>query len=163
MKKLEIKSVGVVSMGKTIVYIMLIPMVLLLVIGFFALLIGILIQQSEVAIFGGIYMVMPIIILVFYGLISMLIGLVYNWLAGKFGGLEITITEPATAAAEPITTIEEPTTAIEEPTTTIEEPTAAIEEPYYSTTADTTTTTPEPSSASPTIEASSSEDGSTKD
>jgi|GEM_PF-1811819 len=162
MKKLEIKSVGVVSMGKTIVYIMLIPMVLLLVIGFFALLIGILIQQSEVAIFGGIYMVMPIIILVFYGLISMLIGLVYNWLAGKFGGLEITITEPATAA-EPTTAIEEPTTAIEEPATAIEEPTTAIEEPYYSTTADTTTTTPEPSSASPTIEASSSEDGSTKD
>lgn len=93
MKKLEIKSVGVVSMGKTVVYIMLIPMALLVLIGFFALLIGILISQSEVAIFGGIYMVVPIFILGFYGVVSMLIGLVYNWLAGKFGGLEITLTE----------------------------------------------------------------------
>lgn len=96
MKKLEIKSVGVVSMGKSVVYIMLIPMALLLLIGFFALLIGILISQSEVAIFGGIYMVVPIFILGFYGVVSMLIGLVYNWLAGKFGGLEITLTEPKT-------------------------------------------------------------------
>lgn len=93
MKKLEIKSVGVVSMGKTIVYIMLIPMAIFLLVGFFALLIGILIKQGEVAIFGGIYMIAPLFILVFYGVIAMLIGLVYNWLAGKFGGLEITLTE----------------------------------------------------------------------
>jgi hypothetical protein len=97
MKKLEIKSVGVVSMGKTMVYLMLIPMVLLLVLGFFALLIGILISQSEVAILGGVYMIIPIFMLVFYGAISMLIGLIYNWLAGKFGGLEITLTEPKSA------------------------------------------------------------------
>lgn len=37
MKKLEIKSVGVTSMGKTTVYIMLIPMAILLVIGFFCI------------------------------------------------------------------------------------------------------------------------------
>lgn len=98
MKKLEVKSVGVVSLGKTTVYLMLIPMVLLLVIGFFALLIGILISQSEVAIFGGIYMVIPIFMLAFYGAISMLIGLIYNWLAGKFGGLEVTLTEPKSVA-----------------------------------------------------------------
>ncbi|MEX1028861.1 MAG: hypothetical protein WDZ91_02305 [Paenibacillaceae bacterium] len=97
MKKLEIKSVGVVSMGKTTVYIMLIPMAMLLLIGFFALLIGILISQSEVAILGGVYMVIPIFMLAFYGAISMLIGLIYNWLAGKFGGLEITLTEPKSA------------------------------------------------------------------
>jgi hypothetical protein len=99
MKKLEIKSVGVVSMGKTVVYIMMIPMALLLLVGFFALLIGILISKSEVALFGGIYMIFPIFILGFYGVISMLIGLIYNWLAGKFGGLEITLAEPKSAAA----------------------------------------------------------------
>ena len=98
MKKLEVKSVGVVSVGKTTVYMMLIPMALFLVIGFFALLIGILIGEAEVAIFGGIYMVIPVIMLAFYGAISMLMGLIYNWLAGRFGGLEITLTEPKSIA-----------------------------------------------------------------
>jgi hypothetical protein len=93
LKKLEIKSFGVFSAAKTTLYLMIIPMALLVVIGFFALLIGVLISQAEVALFGGMYMVMSVIVLVFYGVISMLVALIYNWLAGKFGGLEITVTE----------------------------------------------------------------------
>lgn len=94
MKKQEIKSVGVVSLGKTVIYMMLIPMALILLIGFFALLIGILIQQSEVALIGGAYLILPIFMVLIYGGLSMLMGLIYNWLAGKFGGLEVTLTEP---------------------------------------------------------------------
>lgn len=93
MKKQEIKSVGVVSLGKTVIYLMLIPMALILLIGFFVLLIGILIQQTEVALIGGAYLVLPIFMLAIYGGLSMLMGLIYNWLAGKFGGLQITLDE----------------------------------------------------------------------
>lgn len=93
MKKLEIKSIGVVSAFKATLYLSIIPMALIFLIGFIMLLIGILVQEYAVLGIGIAYMIMPIFMLFMYGLIAMLGALIYNLLAGKFGGLEITVKE----------------------------------------------------------------------
>jgi hypothetical protein len=99
MKKLEVRSLGIASVGKATVYVMLIPTAIILLIGLFTVFIGLLISEREVAIIGGVYSFISIVMLALYGAISMLCGATYNWLAGKFGGLEITLSEPLMAEA----------------------------------------------------------------
>jgi hypothetical protein len=100
LKKLEVKSVGITSMGKATIYMMLIPTAIILIIGLFTVFIGLLISEREVAIIGGMYSFIAIVMLGLYGAISMLCGATYNWLASKFGGLEITLSESLMAEAD---------------------------------------------------------------
>ena len=92
-KKLEIKAVGIISAFKATLYMSIIPMAFIFVIGIIMVFVGIMVQEYTILGIGIAYSLMPIFGVLFYGVISMLGALIYNWLAGKFGGLEITVKE----------------------------------------------------------------------
>ncbi len=93
MKKLEIKKVGIVSSFKAMIYLMIVPMIFMALIGVLFAVIGFSISEPEIGIIGVIYIFIPLVLLPMYGIITMLMSLIYNGLAGKFGGLEITVVE----------------------------------------------------------------------
>jgi hypothetical protein len=94
MKKVEINKFGLGSVFKVMLYLMMIPMILCFIIGIVMLLAGIATKAYE---FVGIGILVaigyPIFFILVYGLFGTLMALLYNWLAGKFGGLELTIRE----------------------------------------------------------------------
>lgn len=93
-KRVELKKFGVGSVFKVILYMMIIPIALFLIIGLVTTLIGVATQTYEMiglGIFIGVGY--PIIFLLMYGLFGTLMALLYNAFAGKFGGLELTISD----------------------------------------------------------------------
>lgn len=93
MRKLEIKELGVKSLFKVSVYIMLIPMALIFLIGIVLTIIAAALGMYELLIAGILYSVLPIAAIPFYGAIYMLMGLIYNAFSKRFGGLEMTVEE----------------------------------------------------------------------
>lgn len=94
MKKIEIRKIGPLSLFKTMMYMVSILLVFMMVIGLITLLIGAVTGSIEAVIFGLIMLIgYPVMFAVIYGIFGTLMALVYNWLAGKFGGLELTIDE----------------------------------------------------------------------
>ncbi|MFH0887775.1 MAG: hypothetical protein V1871_01030 [Planctomycetota bacterium] len=94
MKKIEINRVGVLSTWKVTTYMMIFPAVLCFLMGIAFVVIGIVVGQKQMWIMGIIMGVgYPVALTVIYGPMMMLMALIYNWLAGKFGGLELTIKE----------------------------------------------------------------------
>jgi cell shape-determining protein MreD len=73
---------------------MILPAVLCFLIGIAFVLIGIFTGQKQIWIMGIIMgLAYPIAFIVIYGPMAMLMSLIYNLMAGKFGGLELTIKE----------------------------------------------------------------------
>lgn len=93
MKKIEIKELGLKSVFKVTMYVMIVPLFLLFLIGAALTVIGALLKQWELLVVGVVYLAFPVFLLPFYGAINTLIGLIYNTLSKKFGGLEVTIDE----------------------------------------------------------------------
>ncbi|WP_432408806.1 hypothetical protein [Wukongibacter sp. M2B1] len=93
MKKLEIKKITPGSAFKVTMYFAIIPMIIIILVGIIALLIGISIQNSDISIFGGLYLIFPIFFLFIYGGFAALCALLYNVLSNRFGGLQIVINE----------------------------------------------------------------------
>jgi hypothetical protein len=94
MKKVELKKFCVGSVFKVIMYMLIIPIALCFIISLIAIIIGLVTQEYEVV---GIGVLMgigyPIIFVLAYGLFGTLMALLYNGLAGKFGGLELMVSE----------------------------------------------------------------------
>lgn len=93
-RRVELKKFAVGSVFKVIMYMMIIPIALFFMIGIVTTLIGVATQAYElvgIGIFIGIGY--PIIFLLMYGLFGTLMALIYNAFAGRFGGLELTISE----------------------------------------------------------------------
>jgi len=91
MRKVEIAEITPMSAFKATIYILIIPFALMMLIGLFMVMIGIMTDQSAILFAGLVYVVMPIILIGIYGVICMLIALVYNLLARKFGGIELIV------------------------------------------------------------------------
>jgi hypothetical protein len=94
MKKVEINKFGLGSVFKVMLYLLIIPIILCFIIGMVMLLAGIATKAYE---FVGIGILVaigyPVFFILVYGMFGTLMALLYNWLAGKFGGLELTIRE----------------------------------------------------------------------
>ena len=94
MKKIEINRFGLGSVFKVMIYLMIIPMILCFIIGIVMILAGVATRAYEFVGIGILVAVgYPLFFILVYGLFGTLIALIYNWLAGKFGGLEVTIRE----------------------------------------------------------------------
>ncbi|MGB7606412.1 MAG: hypothetical protein WBL93_13155 [Lutisporaceae bacterium] len=94
MKKYEVKKLGPLSVFKTMMYMMIIPIVMLILIGVIMTIVGFITKVFEIALIGMMMAIgYPILFIVFYGVFGTLMTLIYNGLAGKFGGLEITLDE----------------------------------------------------------------------
>lgn len=93
MKKVEIKKITVESAFKVTLYLMIVPAIILLLISIGMLVAGIFMQASQLIFLGVVYAISSIFIIGLYGVFSMLIALIYNALAKKFGGLELTVTD----------------------------------------------------------------------
>ena len=94
MKKMEIKKVTPKSVLKVTMYMMVVPAALCFIIGMITALVGVLLQEMETFWIGiGVAVGYPILLVAIYALFSALIALIYNLLAGKFGGLELVVSE----------------------------------------------------------------------
>ncbi len=94
MKNIEIKRMGIGSVWKVTTYMMILPAVLCFLMGILMILISIVTGAKEMLLMGILLgFAYPILFLTVYGLMGMLAAVIYNWLAGKFGGLELTIKE----------------------------------------------------------------------
>lgn len=94
MKKYEVKKLGALSVFKTMMYMMIIPIVILILIGVIMTIVGFITKVFEVALIGMLMAIgYPILFIVLYGVFGTLMTFIYNGLAGKFGGLEITLDE----------------------------------------------------------------------
>jgi hypothetical protein len=94
MKKIEVKKIGPLSLFKSLMYMVSIVIAFMMVIGLVTLIIGAVTGSIEVIIIGLISLIgYPLMFAVIYGVFGTLMALIYNWLAGKFGGLELTIDE----------------------------------------------------------------------
>lgn len=93
MKKVEVKEIKAVSAFKTTVYLVSVPMGILLVIGSLIALVSAMLRSGPGILVGILYMIMPLFMLAIYGALSMLVAIIYNFLANRFGGLELIIEE----------------------------------------------------------------------
>ncbi|WP_379138356.1 hypothetical protein [Paenibacillus sp. sgz500958] len=96
MKNIELKKVGAVSAFKTTLYIASIPIAVMAVIGVIVSIVGAALGDASMLAMAIPFVVMPFIMLGIYGLFSMLMAVLYNFMAGKFGGLELVVTEKNT-------------------------------------------------------------------
>jgi len=91
MKRIVIKKILPKTVFKAVLMAGAIPYMIFLIFGIISVIINI-IQNSEIVkIMYTIYYL--ILVPIIYGLITMLLAASYNWLAAKFGGLEIDIEE----------------------------------------------------------------------
>ncbi|MFH1226529.1 MAG: hypothetical protein V1701_01330 [Planctomycetota bacterium] len=98
MKKIEIKKMGVLNVMKVTVYVTIIPIVLCFLAGAVMLAAGVFLKNRQLMIMGAILAAgYPIGLIIIYELMAIFTVLIYNWLAGKFGGLELTIKETETS------------------------------------------------------------------
>lgn len=93
LKKIEVKKLGLKSLFKTIIYLTIIPMTILFLIGLFLTVVGAIVGEWALLGLGIAYLFIPAIMILIYAGFGTLIGLLYNGLAGKFGGLELYIAE----------------------------------------------------------------------
>jgi ABC-type dipeptide/oligopeptide/nickel transport system permease component len=93
MRNFEIKKISLISAFKVTIYLMIIPLLLFFLIGIGLLIGGAISRTTELILVGGAYSIMPVFMLIMYGVFSMLAALIYNWLAGKFGGLELSVVD----------------------------------------------------------------------
>ncbi|PAB58987.1 hypothetical protein [Anaeromicrobium sediminis] len=93
MKHLEIKRVEPKSAFKTTLYFAIIPIIIMLIVGIGASIVGAAIGESGVSFFGIAYIIMSVFMAIIYGVFGALFAVLYNALAGKFGGLEISVKE----------------------------------------------------------------------
>lgn len=93
LKKIEVKKLGLKSLFKTIIYLTIIPMTILFLIGLSLTVAGAIIGDWALLGIGIAYLFVPAIMILIYAGFGTLIGLLYNGLAGKFGGLELHIAE----------------------------------------------------------------------
>ncbi|QZY53679.1 hypothetical protein [Crassaminicella profunda] len=91
MKELEIKKVKAGSAFKVTMYFAIIPVIIMIIVGIIALLIGAVSGSKEPMFFGIGYMIMSVLMIGIYGAFGALFAVLYNVLAGKFGGLEVVI------------------------------------------------------------------------
>ncbi|WP_449354621.1 hypothetical protein ACUL41_16955 [Virgibacillus natechei] len=91
MKQIEIKKLTVGSAIKATIYLMFIPIIIMLLVVAFVVLIGI-VQEGAAALIALPIMLFGSVLYIgiYIGIVA-LITLIYNWLAGKFGGLVITV------------------------------------------------------------------------
>ncbi len=94
MKKIEIKKVSPGNLFKVMVYFLVLPMAIMLLVGMVVGLIGIVTGNMGI-IFMAAFLGLgyPLLFIVIYGVMALLQTLVYNVLASRFGGLEITVDE----------------------------------------------------------------------
>lgn len=93
LEKLEIKKVTPGSAFKVTLYFAIIPVLIMILIGIIALIVGLATGESAAAIFGGVYIIMPVVMVIIYGAFGALFALLYNVLSKKFGGLEIYVNQ----------------------------------------------------------------------
>lgn len=93
MRKVELKKFGVGSVFKATIYIMIIPLAFIALIGLIVALVGAIVGETTMVIFGVMYLFMPVFMIFLYAGISALSSLIYNMFAKKFGGLEVYIDE----------------------------------------------------------------------
>lgn len=93
MKNYEIKKIGPFSAFKVALYFTAVISLLFFIIGLIIAIIGGFTGNTPLLIAGIIYIFMPIVMAGMYGAMAALFALIYNWLAKKFGGLEINIEE----------------------------------------------------------------------
>ncbi|WYP28400.1 hypothetical protein NSQ54_09975 [Alkalihalobacillus sp. FSL W8-0930] len=93
MKKVEIKKFGIGSVLKSTIYLYFIPIVLIVIVFAFAIIIGALQEGAAAFISIPIMLFMLLLYTALYAGVIALMTLIYNWLAGKFGGLVVTIEE----------------------------------------------------------------------
>jgi len=91
MKKFEVKKIGVKSMFKVTLYMMVIPAIFMLIAGIVILSFSSL--DSGFRTVGIIYLLFPILIVAIYGPLAMLMAWIYNVLAKKFGGLKLELSK----------------------------------------------------------------------
>ncbi|MBD7936399.1 hypothetical protein H9655_05115 [Cytobacillus sp. Sa5YUA1] len=93
MKTIEIKRLSVGSVVKSTLYLLFIPIIGMIIFGLFSSLL--LFTEDGVIAFTGILFMLLLSVLyaaIYFGLIA-LMTVIYNWLAGKFGGLTMVIEE----------------------------------------------------------------------
>jgi hypothetical protein len=94
MKKIEISKFGLGSVFKVMMYLMVLPIAFCFVIGVVMAIIGAVTKAYHLLAMGVFFGIgYPVIFILVYGLFGTLMALIYNGLAGKFGGLELTIRE----------------------------------------------------------------------
>lgn len=94
MKKIEVKRLGAVSVFKVVLYMLAVPICIFLLIGIIMMIVGAAMGKIEIIGIGALLGIgYPVLFIVLYGLMSMLGAVVYNFLARRFGGLEITVNE----------------------------------------------------------------------
>lgn len=92
MTSLEIKKVDIKSAIKVTMYFLIFLAALMVVIGLIMAVIGIAIRQSSMMWMGLLFAVgYTLFLLVLYPIITALTTLIYNFFAGRYGGLEIDV------------------------------------------------------------------------
>lgn len=114
MKRLEIRSFDAVSLFKATLYILLLPLLFVALIGGLLAVVGGVTGHRELLLAGLAYAVMPVFLFGACGVLNVLVGLVYNGLAGKFGGLVITVRE-GESAPEAMRDADKPANPLEPP------------------------------------------------
>ncbi|MCA1026013.1 SoxR reducing system RseC family protein [Cytobacillus kochii] len=93
MKTIEIKRFSVGSVVKSTLYLLFIPIIGMIIFGLFSSLL--LFTEDGVIAFTGILFMLLLSVLyaaIYFGILA-LMTVIYNWLAGKFGGLKMVIEE----------------------------------------------------------------------
>ncbi|MEK5105681.1 SoxR reducing system RseC family protein [Cytobacillus sp. FSL K6-0129] len=93
MKTIEIKRFSVSSVVKSTLYLLFIPIIGMIIFGLFSSLL--LFTEDGVIAFTGILFMLLLSVLyaaIYFGILA-LMTVIYNWLAGKFGGLTMVIEE----------------------------------------------------------------------
>ncbi|MEK5102711.1 hypothetical protein MKX83_12075 [Cytobacillus sp. FSL M8-0252] len=93
MKTIEIKRFSVGSVVKSTLYLLFIPIIGMIIFGLFSSLL--LFTEDGVIAFTGILFMLLLSLLyaaIYFGILA-LMTVIYNWLAGKFGGLTMVIEE----------------------------------------------------------------------
>ncbi|MGM7702740.1 hypothetical protein ACSVDE_13510 [Pseudalkalibacillus sp. Hm43] len=93
MKKVLVNKLRAKNMFKITIYLTILPFGIMGVIGLFMTIIGAAIDQPPLLFMGISYIVMPVFLILIYGLLAMLNTVIYNKLSGKFGGMELYLTE----------------------------------------------------------------------
>jgi len=93
-KKFEIKKIKALSLFKTFLFLAVIPAVILMLFGIVLMAMGVMANDDELVYEGFVgYVANTVLMTLLYGLLTIPVALVYNFLAGKFGGLKLELSE----------------------------------------------------------------------
>ncbi|TSB47057.1 SoxR reducing system RseC family protein [Alkalicoccobacillus porphyridii] len=99
MRKVEVKKFGIVSVLKSTLYLYFIPLIIFVLIFLIATLVGVTQEGAAGFVTIPLFLIAIIFYTAFYAGIISLVTLCYNWLAGKFGGLVLTVEDVDTHTA----------------------------------------------------------------